>query len=91
VPVSFVDLAVKPLAPTELRRFTSRFTSRALLDETSKAFRDSGLGYMRLEEEDIFLRLLNDQSLIRLPLVRIGQDVSVGVDERAWKVSLSSS
>jgi hypothetical protein len=33
---------------------------------------------------------MRDQSLIRLPLVRIGPNVSVGVDERAWKSWLSA-
>ena len=85
IPVSFVDLAVKSLAPTELRRFTSRLSARSALDETSRAYRESGLGYMRLSDEEIFERLLSNQGLLKLPLVRVGQDVSIGVDERAWK------
>ena len=32
VPVAFVDLAVRPLAPTELRRFAERLGPDALLD-----------------------------------------------------------
>ena len=32
VPLSFVDLAVRPPAPTELRRFAERLGARALLD-----------------------------------------------------------
>jgi arsenate reductase-like glutaredoxin family protein len=79
------------MAPTELRRFTSRFTARALLDESARAYRDSGLSYLRLDENEAFERLLNNQSLLRLPLVRIGANVSAGVDERAWKSSLSAS
>jgi arsenate reductase-like glutaredoxin family protein len=76
---------VKPLAPTELRRFTSRVTARAALDETSRSYRESGLGYMRLDDDEIFERLLGNQALLKLPLVRVGQNVSVGVDERSWK------
>lgn len=76
---------MKPLAPSELRRFTARFTARAVVDEASKPYRDSGLGYMRVTDEEMFERLLANQALLRLPLVRIGQNVSVGVDERAWK------
>jgi arsenate reductase-like glutaredoxin family protein len=85
IPVSFVDLAVKVLASTELRRFTSRFDARSALDDTSRAYRESGLGYMRLGDDEIFERLLSNQGLLKLPLVRVGQNVTIGVDERAWK------
>jgi len=90
VPVSFVDVGHKPMAPTELRRFTSRFTARALLDESARAYREAGLAYLRLDEDEVFERLLNNQALLRLPLVRIGANVSAGVDERAWKGWLSA-
>jgi len=90
VPVNFVDLAVKPIAPTELRRFTSRTTSRAVLDESAKAFHGSGLAYMRLGDDEIFDRLLADQRLIKLPLVRAGNAVAVGVDDKAWKEVLAA-
>jgi arsenate reductase-like glutaredoxin family protein len=78
------------MAPTELRRFTSRFTARALLDESARAYRDSGMSYLRLDDDELFERLLSDQSLLRLPLVRIGTNVSAGVDERSWKIWLTA-
>jgi arsenate reductase-like glutaredoxin family protein len=62
-----------------------------LLDEQSRAFRDSGLGYMRLDDAELFARMLGDQRLLRLPLVRAGREVSVGNDESAWKAWLSNS
>lgn len=41
---------------------------------------------MRLDNDDeVFDRLLSDQRLIKLPLVRAGNAVAVGVDEKAWK------
>ncbi|HEY5519418.1 MAG TPA: ArsC/Spx/MgsR family protein [Candidatus Limnocylindrales bacterium] len=85
IAVSFVDLAIKQMAPTELRRFSSRLTVRALLDERARAYSELGLAYMRLSDEDVFERVLGNQALIRLPLVRSGTDVSVGYDETAWK------
>lgn len=60
-------------------------TARALVDESSREYRESGLAYMRLGDDDVFVRLLSTQSLLRLPLVRVGANVSVGVDERSWK------
>ena len=84
VPISFVDMRKRPIAPGELRRFVERLGARALLDETSTAYRDAGLGYMRMDERDIVDRLLADPSLLRLPLVRNGNEVTVGRAEPTW-------
>jgi arsenate reductase-like glutaredoxin family protein len=77
------------MAPAELRRFSQRFSARAMFDETSRSYRDAGLAYLTLDEDQAFDRLMRDQSLLRLPLVRMGTHVSVGVDERAWRDWLS--
>ena len=85
VTISFVDLRKRPIAPGELRRFVERLGARALLDETSKAYRDAGLGYMRLDESDIVERLVADSAFLRLPLVRNGNEVTAGRAEATWK------
>ena len=86
-----VDLVRKPIARGELRRFVDRLGARALLDETSAAYRDAGLAYMRLDEAEIVERLLATPALLRLPLVRFGNDVSAGRAEATWKGWLSGS
>jgi arsenate reductase len=83
-PISFVDLRKRPMAPGELRRFTQRLGARALLDEASRPYRDGGLGYLSLDEAGTVARLLSDQRLLRLPLVRHGNDVTVGRAEATW-------
>jgi arsenate reductase (glutaredoxin) len=80
-----VDLTRKPIARGELARFVQKLGPRALLDETSKAYRDLGLGYMRLDDREIEERLLATPALLRLPLVRFGNEVAAGRDEAAWK------
>jgi arsenate reductase (glutaredoxin) len=89
--VSFVDLRKRPIAPAELRRFVERLGARALLDETARAYREGGLGYLRMEDDDIVSRLLADQSLLRLPLVRHGGEVTAGRAEAVWKSWLTVS
>ena len=89
VDVAYVDLANKPIARGELRRFADRLKTMTLVDTAARAYQDAGLGYMRLDESDLFERLLADQRLLRLPLVRSGQDVTVGVDEASWKAWLN--
>src|SRR6476660_1034520 len=73
-----VDLRRKPIAPGELRRFVDRLGARALLDTEGRAYPDAGLGYMRLDDTGIVERLLADPRLLRLPLVRFGNEVSAG-------------
>ena len=86
-----VDLTRKPIAPGELRRFVERLGARSLLDEASPAYRDAGLGYMRLDDAEIVQRLLATPGLLRLPLVRFGNDVSAGRDEATWKRWVSAA
>jgi len=83
--VTFVDLARKPIAVAELRRFTQRFGANAMFDADSAAFRDAGLGYLSMDEDQAFERLIANPKLMRLPLIRAGADLSVGLDEAAWR------
>lgn len=84
VAVHLVDLRKRPLAPTELRRFTERLGARALLDEASRPYRDGGLAHLALTDEGIVARLLADPRLLRLPLVRHGSEVTAGPAEPTW-------
>jgi arsenate reductase-like glutaredoxin family protein len=92
VDVSFVNLGgQRAMAPAELNRFAQRFGASELIDRSSRAYREQGLAYMSLDEAGALSRLLADQSLLRLPLVRAGNLLSVGVDEAAWRAWLTSS
>jgi arsenate reductase-like glutaredoxin family protein len=88
--VSLVDVAARPPAPAELRRFSQRFGAAALLDPEAAAYRDTGLAYLRMDESEVFERLLANPGLLRLPLARCGSQLSIGVDEPAWKGWLSA-
>lgn len=83
--VSLVDVAVRPPAPTELRRFSQRLGASALLDVAGRSYREAGLAYMSMDEADIMDRLIREPLLLRLPLVRMGDRASVGVDEQVWR------
>lgn len=85
IAVHFVDLRRKPIAPAELRRFVERLGARPLADAEGRAWRDSGLGFLSMSDAELAERLLADQRLLRLPLVRVGQDVAAGRDEAAWR------
>ena len=68
-----------------MRRFIDHFGATALLDCESRAYTDGGLGYLRMNDAEVAERIASDQRLLRLPLVRAGQRLSIGPDADAWK------
>jgi arsenate reductase-like glutaredoxin family protein len=86
IAVQFGDLKKRPMAAGELRRFVERLGARALADTDGKAWRDAGLGHLTMDDAEVAARLLADQRLLRLPLVRAGNRFAAGRDEAAWKV-----
>jgi arsenate reductase-like glutaredoxin family protein len=74
-----------------LRRFSDRFGADALFDKTGRVYRDAGLGYLTLADDASFEKLMRDQRLIRLPLVRAGSRLSVGPAENDWRAWLRGS
>ncbi len=87
--VHFVDLRKKPIAPGELRRFTDRLGAAACLDAESRPYKEQGLAYLSADAAGITQRLLSDVRLLRLPLVRYGDDVTAGKAEEVWKAWLA--
>lgn len=88
VEIQFIDLRRKPMAPGEFRRFLERLGPTALADTAGRAWIDAGLGYLQMDDAELAARLLTDQRLLRLPLVRIGNGFAAGRDEAAWKALL---
>jgi arsenate reductase len=84
VVVHYVDLKKRPIAAGELKRFTERLGPAALLDTASRAYRDGGLGYLSMDDAGIVARLQKDPRLLRLPLARHGNEVTVGAAEARW-------
>ena len=91
IAIHLVDLRRKPIAAGELRRFVERLGAPALADQEGKAWRDAGLGYLRMNDAELAERLLADMRLLRLPLVRFGNSVSAGRAEAVWKSWFSAS
>jgi arsenate reductase-like glutaredoxin family protein len=87
--VHYVDLRKKPLAPGELRRFTDRLGAAACLDTESRGYKEQGLAYLSTDAAGITARLLADVRLLKLPLVRYGDDVTAGKAEDTWKAWLA--
>jgi len=87
--IQFVDLKQKAMSPGEIKRFVDRFGLSALLDVEGKAYVDAGMKYLKLSEAELMAKIERDPKLLRLPLVRGGNRLSVGLDEDAWKSMLA--
>ncbi len=86
-----VDLKKKAMAAGEIQRFIQRFGWAGLIDTESKAYVDGGLKYLKLSDAELLGRIEREPKLLRLPLVRAGNRLSVGRDEEAWKAMLTGS
>jgi len=73
------------MAPAELKRFSDKFGAVNLFDSNSRQYKDAGLGYLSMSNDSAYEKLLRDQRLIRLPLVRAGNRLSAGLSENEWR------
>lgn len=90
VKLHIVDLKQKPFAPGEIKRFIERFGLGGLLDTEGKPYVDAGLKYLKVTDAEMITRIEKEPKLLQLPLVRAGNRLSVGQDDRAWKAMLEA-
>jgi arsenate reductase (glutaredoxin) len=86
-----VDLKQKPMAPGEIKRFVERFGLARLLDSEGKAYLDAGLKYLKVSDSEMLARIERDAKLLRLPLVRAANLLSIGQDEESWNAMLAGA
>jgi arsenate reductase-like glutaredoxin family protein len=85
VKVHFVDFKQRAPSPGELRRFFDRFGEERLIDRKAKRFAALGLQQAYYGNER-WLEIASEEPLIlKMPLVRSGNRVSVGLDEPGWR------
>jgi arsenate reductase-like glutaredoxin family protein len=87
--IQFVDLKQKPMSPGEIKRFIERFGLAEILDSEGKTYIDGGLKYLKLSNTELLSRIEREPQLLRLPLVRAGQRLSIGHDDNSWKAMLA--
>ena len=85
VKVHFVDLAERPAALGELRRFAQKFGVAALLDRDSRRFAELGLAPARYSDDRWLDKLVEEPMLLVMPLVRWQHKVTVGLAEGTWR------
>jgi arsenate reductase len=85
VKTHFVELQERPASAGELKRFAQKFGVAALVDRSSRRFADLGLAAARLSDERWLERLIKEPHLLRIPLVRFQQQLTIGDAEPNWR------
>jgi arsenate reductase len=88
IKIQSIDLKQKAMAPGEIRRFIEKFGLAGLLDTEGKSYTDSGLKYLKVSDSELLRRIESTPALLRLPLVRASNRISLGLDEEAWKAMI---
>jgi len=81
----FVDLNEKAASPRELERFARKFGVQALIDRGSKRFAALGLGTAQLTDTRWLEKLALEPLLLRQPLVRQQNELTIGAAPDVWK------
>jgi arsenate reductase-like glutaredoxin family protein len=79
----FVDLMERAASRGELTRFAQKF-------ETARRYADLGLRTARYGEERWLEILVDEPLLLKLPLVRRGNALTIGAAESTWKSWLTT-
>ncbi len=93
VKTHFVDLTQRAASAGELRRFAQKLGVNALVDRESMRFRELGLHAAAHSEARWLERLAEEPLLLRQPLVRWQNRLTVGDGEaecREWAASAAS-
>ncbi len=78
----FMDLNERKISEGELSNVLARISVDDLLDTESQSYKKRGFAYM---EFDPIEEILEDNMLMRTPVVRNGKEVTVGNNIEVWK------
>lgn len=81
----FVDLNERAASLGELSRFVQKFGLDRLIDRGSRRFEELGLGHARLSDQRWLEKLVDEPLLLRTPLVRSGNLLTIGPAEMDWQ------
>ena len=87
----FVDLNERAPSPGELRRFAQKFGAQALIDRDAKRFTALGLKSALLSADRWLEKLTLEPLLLRMPLVRHQQRLTVGAAEESWRAWVAAT
>ena len=75
----------RPASLGELRRFAQKFGITSIVDQTSRRYEELGLRHARMSDESWLDKLSLEPLLLKMPLVRNANQLSIGDDDTIWK------
>ena len=81
----FMDLDVRAASLGELKRFAQKFGVQSLIDRESKRFLNLGLAHSHLTDERWLEKLADEPHILRQPLVRSLNRLTIGLAEEEWQ------
>jgi arsenate reductase-like glutaredoxin family protein len=87
--VRYVDVRRQPLSPVELRRFIDRLGDGALATPGIGGSAGAGASPAAMGAGELAALVRADARLLRLPLVRYGEQMTAGSAEATWKAWLA--
>lgn len=81
----FVDLNERPASLGELRRFAQKFGTLQLVDRESRRYSELGLSVARLSDDRWLEKLSLEPLLLKMPLVRNENRLTIGLADSTWK------
>jgi arsenate reductase-like glutaredoxin family protein len=85
VKTHFVDLTERAASLGELKRFSQKFGVLALVDRGSRRFQELGLAHARLSDERWLEKLADEPMLLKMPLTRSANRLTVGLADDEWR------
>jgi len=85
IKVHFVDLDIRAASQGEIKRFAQKFGVGALIDRDSLCYHQLGLGSARMSDESWVGKLAEEPGLLKIPMIRNGNLLTIGLAEEDWK------
>lgn len=82
VEYQFKDITMKPLCEGEFKNITRNIDPDDLIDDESSLYNQKGLLYM---EYDAAEEIMEDNRILKMPIIRNGLEVVVGYEPDSWK------
>ena len=90
VKTHFVDFAERAASLGELKRFAQRFGVSALIDRESKRYQELGLAHSNYTDERWLEKLSEEPLLLKMPLARAANRLTIGLAETEWRSWLTA-
>ena len=84
----FVDLTERAASPGELKRFAQKFGVNALIDRESNRYHELGYAHAHYSDERWLEKLSDEPLLLRMPLTRFANRLTIGLAETEWRAWL---